>query len=188
METIKIREIVQIKNGIFSKSSSHGRVKYYQIGDYDEEKNVFEDGHNITGSKYAIKHLLLNKDLILTAKGCRYYCTVYNIVSRQKAVVSNAFFTLRISDPRICPEFLCWYLNRPEIYQKLQIQSKTYFTIKKETLEELSIPLIDMDMQIKICTIFYKQNEALKLQEKLLKESQSNLLKLLSPSSLINIS
>lgn len=183
MDTIKIGEIAQIKSGIFCKNADRGSASYYQIRDYNEDNSNFETDHKIVLNKFVKNHLLHNQDLILTAKGRKYYCTIYNTVSKQKAVASNAFFILRAFDPQICPEYLCWYLNRPEISWKLQIQGKNYFFIRKEAIEDLPIPIIDKNIQMKIYTMFHQQNEALKLQRRLLQESQSNLLKLLNTAS-----
>ena len=150
--------------------------------DYNTETKTFAKKDMTNLNKNVVSHLLQKKDLLITAKGAKFYCAIYNC-TRKKAVASNAFFVVRIFDKRITPEYLSWFLNQPEISQTL-IQWKTnYFILNKDAIASLSIPLLDRTTQDNILTLYKEQKEAVKLQEKIFKESQSNILALIRNES-----
>lgn len=182
MKTITIGEIARIASGINCKIISNGKVHFHQMRDYNTETKTFAKKDMTDLNKNVVSHLLQRKDLLITAKGAKFYCAVYNC-SEKKAVASNAFFVVRIFDKRITPEYLSWFLNQPEISQTL-IQWKTnYFILNKDAIASLSIPLLDRTNQDNILTLYKEQKEAVKLQEKIFKESQSNILALIRNES-----
>lgn len=182
MKTITIGEIARIASGINCKIISNGKVHFHQMRDYNTETKTFAKKDMTNLNKNAVSHLLQRKDLLITAKGAKFYCAVYNCFGK-KAVASNAFFVVRIFDKRITPEYLSWFLNQPEISQTL-IQWKTnYFILNKDAIASLSIPLLDKTTQDNILTLYKEQKDAVKMQEKIFKESQSNILALIRNES-----
>ncbi len=182
MKTITIGEIARIASGINCKIISNGKVYFHQMRDYNTETKTFAKKDMTDLNKNVVSHLLQRKDLLITAKGAKFYCAVYNC-SGKKAVASNAFFVVRILDKRITPEYLSWFLNQPEISQTL-IQWKTnYFILNKDAIASLSIPLLDRTTQDNILTLYKEQKDAVKMQEKIFKESQSNILALIRNES-----
>lgn len=168
METTKLDAIAQIRNGIFPGNTTNDEIEviYYQMSNYNAEDDKFENGTISTiTTNQAEKHLLCKNNLLLTAKGATYYCALYNPEQEEKAIACNAFFIIKVTDERITPEFLCWYLNRPEIGKKLICWSSNHFIVQKEKLNSLTIPLPTLEAQFLIHDISKLQQKSMKIQK-----------------------
>lgn len=175
METLKIEEIVEIKSGIaaYKQIDNGEKVIYYQMSNYNADTNKFENGTIATVTSNQLqKHLLCKNKLLFTAKGATYYCALYNPEQEEKAIACSSFFILEVTDERITPEYLCWYLNRPEIGKKMMRWSSNFFTIKKEQLTSLSIPLVSLEVQYHIYNIIKLQTRAVKIEKEKLELCQ----------------
>lgn len=176
VERIEIKDIVLLKHGIACKNGNNinGEIHYYQMRDYDVEADTFVHNTTVTNVNNAVmKHLLCKKDLLITMKGSRYYCALYNPEKEEKAVASGAFLILKVIDSRITPEYLCWYLNRPEVSEKLiQWRRRWLFYFQKEMLNQLAIPSLDIVIQKCNYNMYKLEREALKVQQKLFDERQ----------------
>lgn len=169
MKTLKIEKIAEIKSGItaYKQVDNGEQVIYYQMGNYNADTDKFENGTvaTVTDSQLQ-KHLLCKNDLLFTAKGATYYCALYNPEQEEKAIACSSFFILKVTDERISPEYLCWYLNRPKIGKELTRWSSSFFTIQKDQLTSLSVPLVSLEVQNHIHKIIKLQTTAVKLQQK----------------------
>ena len=172
METIKIGEIAQIRAGIpaYKQIDDGEKVIYYQMYNYNADTNKFENGTNaIITSKQAEKHLLCDNDVLLTAKGARYYCAVYHPEQKEEkiAIACSALFIIRATDVRISPQYLSWFLNRPEIGEKLKHWAPDYFIVRKDEIASLEIPLISLEKQYLIYEAFALLIEKRRIQKEL---------------------
>lgn len=175
MKTVKIEDIVQIKAGISAyKHIENGEeIIYYQMSNYNADTDKFEKGTIATVTSSQVeKNLLCKNDLLLTAKGARYYCALYNPMQEEKAIACSSIFILKVTDERVIPEYLCWYLNRPEIGKELMNWTSNYFVIKKKQVISLDVPLVSLEEQNLIYKIFKLQTSAMKIQKQLFEESQ----------------
>ncbi|MDY0102561.1 MAG: restriction endonuclease subunit S, partial [Lentimicrobium sp.] len=109
------------------------------------------------------KHFLKDGDVLFAAKGTKNFATVYES-QNPAAVASTSFFVLRLSNNKILPEYLSWFLNHPET-QKL-IKDKARGTaipsIRKSVLEELEISIPSLEKQrtvIQLSALVQKENE-----------------------------
>ncbi len=117
---VKIENIADIQSGLYLKTEPDGDVVYLQIKDFDSNgRLIFNPEPLIKDNGKLSNHLLFEGDLLFAAKGTSNFCTVYK-KEIGKAVATSSFFVLRIIEPRILPDFLCWFLNTPGILKILK--------------------------------------------------------------------
>lgn len=147
-----LKEIANIRAGLYLNSSPTGTVSYLQIKDLlmdNPEKNAVKVEYK---SKMDY-NMVRRGDLLFVGKGTTYLCTLFNLDI--KAVASTTLYVIRVQNDRVLPEYVCWYLNHPNIVSKIrasQIGSSTPL-IHKSTLEELEIPVPDKATQRKVMEI-----------------------------------
>ena len=88
-------------------------------------------------------HVLLDEDLLCAGKAKNNYFILLDDLT-EKTVCSPHFFRLRIKDKqRVLPHYLSWVLSTDKIQNQLQAEQvgTTTFSIRKDTLENLQIPI-----------------------------------------------
>lgn len=135
---MKIKDIADIRSGVYLNTSPLGTVTYLQI------KDLMPNSAQATAMvdyKPKMENNLLKKgDVLFAGKGTTYLCTIFN--QDIQAVASTTLYIIRLHSNVVSPEFLCWYLNRPQIANEIkasQIGSSTPL-ILKSTLENIEIP------------------------------------------------
>jgi len=117
---VKIENIADIQSGLYLKTEPDGDVIYLQIKDFDSNgRLIFDPEPLVKDNGKLSNHLLFEGDLLFAAKGTSNFCTVYK-KNMGKAVATSSFFVLRIIEPHIRPDFLCWLLNTPYILKILK--------------------------------------------------------------------
>lgn len=149
---IRLKDIAEIRSGVYLNSPPGDEVAYMQMKDLtmdSPEKIASFVEYNPKMEKY----LLQKGDLLFAGKGTTYLCTLFNLDI--KAVASTTLYVIRVQSDKVLPEYICWYLNHPNIVSKIrasQIGSATPL-IHKSTLEELEIPVPDIATQRKVMEI-----------------------------------
>ena len=152
MKNTTIKNIASVTSGLFLPVVPSGEVAYLQVNDFSNP-NAVAMASKTLATKRTETNMLHKGNILFACKGATYLSVVYN--SDIQAVASTAFFVLRLRDANICPDYLCWFLNQPSIqayFKYSQIGSNTPL-IRKPIVEELEIPIVDMDIQIKIVEI-----------------------------------
>lgn len=162
----KLKDIASILSGTYQKECPEGNVFYLQVKDFRSLhlengtlKPTVQDTENLA------KHILWDNDLLFAAKGTSNFCTLYN-KEMGMAVASSAFFIIRVRSANILPEYICWYLNTPQIIGMLQTGAVGSSTpsITKPMLGEIEIPLPSVEIQQKIIACEHLKNREHELQ------------------------
>lgn len=169
-----LKEIANIRAGLYLNSSPTGTVSYLQI------KDLLMDDPEKTAVKVEYKskmdyNMVRPGDLLFAGKGTSYLCTVFE--RSFPAVVSTSLYVIHLIDNRIISEYLCWYLNHPTIVSKIkasQIGSSTPL-ILKSTLENLEVPMPVIDIQYQVVAIASLQKKEEELM-KAIHEKKNNIL------------
>lgn len=155
---IKLKEISIINTGIYDKPTISGNVIYLQAGMFEQDGNLREGtGPNIFMDDLNNKHILLQGDVLLNAKGTKNFAVPYD-PQIGPAVASSTFMVIRPKSKlsaRILPQYLCWYLNLPktQAYLRCEAQGSYIPSISKGTLQDLTIPLPDLGTQERILRV-----------------------------------
>ena len=97
-------------------------------------------------------HTLSDNDLLCAGKARNNYFILLDDLTEQ-TVCSPHFFRLRVKDKqRTLPEYLYWVLNSDKVQHFLQSKQvgTTTFSIRKETLQKLVIPIPPIREQDKL--------------------------------------
>lgn len=174
MNIIKLKEIAAITSGTYQKEVLDGDFLYLQIKDFTSSHlDKGEVTPSIPSTKSTDKHLLSNKDLLFAAKGTSNFSAIY-YKSKGKAIASSSFFIIRISEDRVKPEYLNWYINLPRVIKKLQSNAVGSFTqsITKEVLMNLPVSIPPLNVQQKIVELNQLQAKEQKLQIQLTEKKE----------------
>lgn len=172
-----LKDIVNIKSGIFAQTGHDPVVYYFQGSDFYQTGGwkgilspVLDTAENLK------KHLLAKGDVLFLSKGRDFFAVKYD-GKYSPAVASSAFLVLKVSGG-ILPDFLVWFLNHPKTNSLLnQLSSGSALPmLSKSALGEIEIPLLSLEDQQKIITIdeLKKREEALQQKIQTLKNNYFN--------------
>lgn len=157
---MRLKEIAEIKSGYLFRfrirSDKDGAVKVIQL------KDVNEDGHlNIEGI-YSVDfdpskrtEFLQRGDVLFKAKSNRHVAAVFDS-DMENVIATVHYFILRVKSTSVLPEFLAWYLNEKpaQKYFEFNAAGTRIPIINKKSLEELELPVISIEKQKKIVTVY----------------------------------
>lgn len=119
-------------------------------------------------------HTLLDNDILCAGKAKNNYFILLDGLSEQ-TVCSPHFFRLRITDKkRTLPEYLYWVLNSDKIQNFLQSKQvgTTTFSIRKETLLNLEIPMPPIHEQAQLIKLAQAVEANTLQQQKIITNNQ----------------
>jgi restriction endonuclease S subunit len=186
---IALKHIAFIQTGLFAKPIKEGQIVYLQAKHFDENgilrSYLYPD---LKAETISEKHVLQFGDIIFAAKGTKNFAAIYEI-KNLPAVASTSFFVIRLNENfknKILPEFLTWYINQPitQNYLKSQAVGSAIVSISKSVLEEMDLPIPNVQQQKMILKISQLRNieKTLKqqidvLREKLIQQEIINAIK-----------
>ncbi len=175
MKTL-IKNITHIQTGLFAKPSGVGEVVYLQSRHFDEYGQLLVSWHpDLMADGISEKHLLKDGDVLFAAKGAKNFAAVYES-HNAPAVASTSFFVIRLTDKKVLPEYLAWFLNSHSIQAILKAQAigTSIASISKQVLEnlEVKVPSIETQKAILQITKLHNKEKFLKQQIEMLREKQ----------------
>jgi restriction endonuclease S subunit len=155
---VLLKDIVEI----FSGHTVRGRVENDEAGDVfaiqlkDLKKHyskISGPPHKIKSSEVPQNQLLQKGDILFISKGANNFALVFD--KDYRAIALSVFFILRISNNRVDPYFLAWYINQEKAQSYLHTGKEgTMITnINKTTLENLKIEIPSRENQQRIIEI-----------------------------------
>jgi len=155
--TSKVGSFVEIQTGFqFRKKiepDPNGNCQVIQIKDFDEARNLQFGQLSRVSLQSVPEHALVKKgDVLFLARGHKNFAVPIR-VDLEKAVAASYFFILKITNEKLTPEFLAWFINSPVAQSFLNSQAKrgTHMPlIPKSAFSELPVPLPSLERQSKI--------------------------------------
>jgi restriction endonuclease S subunit len=152
-----IKDLVQIRAGYQTrkevKSTPSGTHSLLQIRDFNEERTEI-DLKNITRiepGQISEDQVLREGDVIFLSKGARNFSFAPSALP-DPALAASYFFILRPARS-IAPDYLAWFLNletTKNLLRKYATHGAHMPVIRRDVLEDLEIPLPDLETQRKI--------------------------------------
>ena len=144
-----LSEIAEVLSGVYLPIAPYGDVSYLQI------KDLFSESPEKTASKVSLfpkneRYLLKKGDLLFAGKGTTYLCKVFDFDI--PAIASTTLYIIRLTSKDILPDYLCWYLNQPNVIAKMKAQQVGTGTplLHKQAVEDIEIPIPDLETQQRI--------------------------------------
>jgi restriction endonuclease S subunit len=160
-----LKDIVNIKTGLFAKPTDHGEVVYLQSKHFDENGQLAAVLYpDLNKDSIPEQHLLNAGDVLFAAKGTKNFATVYE-EKNPIAVASTSFLVISLIVDYIEPKFLAWWLNSKEVQEFLKGIAKgtSIPSITKAQMEELMVPILPLDVQNSLVRL-----SELRLKEKMI--------------------
>lgn len=164
-----------IRLGYYEKApQSEGDIAYLQVRHIDVNADRVEKVDTFIDNSAGLEaHLLKYGDVLFAAKGTRNFAWSYS-ESIGNAIASTAFLVIRSDLGKMMPEFLAIILNHPNQQAKFQqmVSGSSMPSIRKQDMEELTIPFPDLDLQKKIVDLHKSLIEERALMNALLNEKE----------------
>lgn len=175
MKTI-VKDISNIQTGLFAKPAGIGEVVYLQSRHFDEKGQLINFLHpDLRAEGISKKHLLKHGDVLFAAKGTKNFASVFENHNKP-AVASTSFFVIRLSNKKVLPEYLAWFLNShtTQLLLKSQAIGTSIPSISKQVLENLGmiVPSIETQKAILQITKLRNREKELKQEIESLREKQ----------------
>ena len=175
MKTL-IKDITNIQTGLFAKPAGIGELVYLQSKHFDEYGQLHSVLHpDVVAEGISEKHLLKNGDVLFAAKGTKNFAAVFEN-HNEPSVASTSFFVIRPEDKKVLPQYLAWFLNNHTTQTLLKGQAigTSIPSISKQVLENLEIPVPNIEIQKAILQITKLRNKEKSLKQKIetLREKQ----------------
>lgn len=171
--TAKIRDLAQIRAGYQTRkavkeipSGSHFLI---QIRDFNEDRTLLNtrDLARVEPGPINEQQVLREGDVLFLAKGARNFAVVAS--GLPKPVLASSYFFILRPGRRIDPGYLVWFLNLDTTKKLLSRQAGTSAhmpVVRREVLEDLELPLPDLETQRKVVEL----DRLMRRQQQLLSE------------------
>jgi hypothetical protein len=171
-----IKNISHIQTGLFAKPAGLGELVYLQSKHFDEYGQLHAVLHlDLVADGISEKHLLKNGDVLFAAKGTKNFAAVFEN-HNEPSVASTSFFVIRLTDKKVLPQYLAWFLNNhtTQTLLKGQALGTSIPSISKQVLENLEIAVPNIEIQRAILLITKLRNKEKWLKQKIetLREKQ----------------
>jgi restriction endonuclease S subunit len=166
MKKEKLQNIAEILSGTYQHEMPNGDFLYLQVKDFTSEHLLNgELKPSIPEEDKITKHMLINNDLLFAAKGTSNFCAIYKN-EMGKAIASSAFFVIRPDSGIILPEYLCWYINIPQVMKRLQANAvgSTIPSITQKMLKDIDLYIPPFEVQNKIIAFVQLQEKEYNLR------------------------
>ena len=164
-----IKDITNIKTGLFVKPAGIGELVYLQSKHFDEYGQLHSVLHpDLVAEGISEKHLLKDGDVLFAAKGTKNFAAVFDN-HNEPSVASTSFFVIRPTDKKVLPQYLAWFLNNHTTQTLLKSQAigTSIPSISKHVLENLEITVPGMETQKVILQISKLRNKEKSLKQKI---------------------
>jgi len=165
---MKLNRLAIIRSGYHSRakieSLEDGSHYLLQARDVDGERLIYRaDTLTRFNPDLSSKDGTLKKnDILFMARGARNYSLLLREIP-DPTLAAACFFIMRVSNDKLLPAYLFWYLNQPPVEQYLVRHSGRGVhmpVVRRSVLENLDIPHPNLEIQKKIVEL-----EALRRQE-----------------------
>lgn len=175
MKTL-IKDITNVQTGLFAKPAGIGELVYLQSKHFDEYGQLHSVLHSdLPAEGISEKHLLKDGDVLFAAKGTKNFAAVFEN-HNEPSVASTSFFVIRLTDKKVLPQYLAWFLNNHSTQTLLKGHAigTSIPSITKQVLENLEIAVPNIEIQKVILQITKLRNKEKSLKQKieLLREKQ----------------
>jgi len=164
-----LENIASISTGVFAKPVAEGEIVYLQARHFDENGLLISELHpDLMADDISKKHILKPSDILFAAKGNKNFATVFED-QYPKSVASTSFFVIRLSDNKVLPEYLAWFMNNPitQLFLKSTALGSSIASISKAVLEKLEISVPDIQTQRVILKITSLRSQGKKIRQKI---------------------
>lgn len=166
---MQIRDIAEIRTGVYLKPEEYKDLIYLQVKDFNERGEYLRTTKPGVFKDLSTKFLLLKDgDILFAAKGNKNFAAVFK-GSDFPAVASSVFFVLSLKSD-IIPEYVSWFINHPSSQRQLKSEAMgtSMLSISIGSISALEITIPDLRTQKIIVELERLQSKERKLNQELI--------------------
>lgn len=167
---------------------ANGQFQVIQIKDITANNRLSDDNLLRTNVKNLKENYLVRKnDILFISRGTRRQAVAITD-ELENTIAGNQFFIITLNpNADVIPEYLAWYINQQSGQKYLDQQSRgsNVLLVTKDTLEDMPIKLLDIELQKKIVYIYQLSLKEQDLLEQL-KEKRKKLIDVILLNTLEN--
>ena len=165
---MQLKKIANIQSGYISRGKIEPREDgshfLMQARDVDADRLFYRTGDIVRFSPSLSRKdwVLKTDDVLFMARGTHNYSILIKEIP-DRVLAAACFFIVRVTSREVLPDYLFWYLNQATVDRYLRRHSGRGVhmpVVRRAALEQLNIPLPNMEIQKKIVEI-----EALRMEE-----------------------
>ena len=174
----QLKDIARVQMGVPFRSriepEADGTVAVIQMRDLTED-NKLSHRNLVTVKMNSLndRHLVKRKDLIFRSRG---QTTTAAIIDTKigPAVVAAPLLRIRVTSKHVLPEYLCWFVNQAsaQAFFHSRATGTAMTVIGKSVLDDLQVPLPDLETQERIGALADLSNKEQKLMRELAKKKE----------------
>ena len=155
MSPTALHEIADVQMGYSFRfgvePAAHGPVGVIQMKDLGDDGSVALDSLTRVAMDVAPTHQVLAGDIILRSRGDRASSAIV-ADDPGRTLVAAPLLRIRVTDERVQPEYLNWYINQPPAQAHLakHAEGSRVKMISKGALDELEVDLPPLERQAAI--------------------------------------
>jgi hypothetical protein len=155
MSSSALRDIAEVQMGYSFRSgvepAEQGPVGVIQMKDLGDDGMVTLDALTRVSIDVAPTHQVLAADIILRSRGDRASSAIV-AEDPGRTLVAAPLLRIRVTDARVRPEYLNWYINQPPAQAHLakHAEGSRVKMISKRALDELEVDVPSLERQAAI--------------------------------------
>jgi restriction endonuclease S subunit len=169
-----LKEIAHISPGYIFRQrpdySDSGDYRVIRMQDIKDDNTIdWPEVTRVNLESVKTDDILKQGDVLFKSRGSSHTALVMGEIDEDVIAVSQ-FFILRPKE-KLLPEYLAWYINQQKAQQYISLCSAgtAIQHISKKALEELDIPVPDMETQKKIANLYWLSQKEKFLTEQIQK-------------------
>ena len=170
-----LKNIANIKFGLYVKPAKKGFAKYLQAKNYDDLGNLKSDIDSFVNvDNKTESHLLEDGDILFVGKGFRNFAWTYN-KDMGPAIASSIFYVIRPNKQLVNPNYITTLFNSQKYQGQFQSMGagSSIPSIRKSELESVFITIPTLETQNKISSISVLHSEEIKLSNQIIENKKA---------------
>lgn len=171
----QLKDIANIKFGLYVKPLEKGFVKYLQAKNFDDFGNLQSDIDSFVNiDNKNESHLLEDGDVLFVGKGFRNFAWTYN-KSMGPAIASSIFYVIRPNKQKVNPDYITTLFNSSK-YQNLFLSmsaGSSIPSIRKGELESIVLEIPNIEIQNKVAEISALHSAEIKLSNQIIESKKA---------------
>lgn len=157
---LQISDVATVRSGYHFRgkveTARDGEYRLIQIKDFDALQSFHPESlDRVNLERDGKAHLIRKGDVLFLSRGHKRFATA---ITREQilTVAASYFYILRVTDQRVLPEYLAWYMNQRPFQEELaNLATGTHMPfVSLEEFRKLAIPVPNIEVQKNIAALY----------------------------------
>lgn len=171
----QLKDIANIKFGLYIKPIEKGFAKYLQAKNFDDFGNLQSDiDAYVDIDNKNESHLLEDGDVLFVGKGFRNFAWTYS-KTMGPAIASSIFYVIRSNKQKVNPNYITTLFNSNKYQNQFQSMGagSSIPSIRKGELESIMLEIPKLELQNRIAELSSLHSEEIKLSNQIIEHKKT---------------